>query len=96
VSKLYALEPNPGMIRLAEKQRHRTKLNVEFLDLPGERIPLTDGAVDTVVSCLGSRHREQILRFDNAQLGHDIVNILRRREQGLNSGDDGSTGSSIA
>jgi len=50
VSKLYALEPNPGMIRLAEKQRHRTKLNVEFLDLPGERIPLTDGAVDTVVS----------------------------------------------
>ena len=50
VSKLYALEPNPGMIRLAEKQRRRTKLNVEFLDLPGERIPLTDGAVDTVVS----------------------------------------------
>jgi len=50
VSKLYALEPNPGMIRLAERQRHRTKLNVEFLDLPGERIPLEDNAVDTVVS----------------------------------------------
>jgi ubiquinone/menaquinone biosynthesis C-methylase UbiE len=50
VSKLYALEPNPGMVRLAEKQRSRTKLNVEFLDLPGERIPLQDGAVDTVVS----------------------------------------------
>jgi ubiquinone/menaquinone biosynthesis C-methylase UbiE len=50
VSKLYALEPNPGMIRLAERQRHRTKLNVEFLPLPGERIPLEDDAVDTIVS----------------------------------------------
>jgi SAM-dependent methyltransferase len=50
VSKVYALEPNPGMIRLAERQRRRTKLEVEFLDLPGEHIPLGDGAVDTVVS----------------------------------------------
>jgi ubiquinone/menaquinone biosynthesis C-methylase UbiE len=50
VSKLYALEPNPGKIRLAERQRQRTKLNVEFLDFPGERIPLKDGAVDTAVS----------------------------------------------
>jgi 16S rRNA A1518/A1519 N6-dimethyltransferase RsmA/KsgA/DIM1 with predicted DNA glycosylase/AP lyase activity len=29
VSKLYALEPNAGMIRLAERQRHRTKLKVD-------------------------------------------------------------------
>lgn len=50
VSKLYALEPNPGMIHLAEKQRRKTKLNIEFLDLPGERIPLEDGTIDTVVS----------------------------------------------
>jgi ubiquinone/menaquinone biosynthesis C-methylase UbiE len=50
VSKLYALEPNPGMIRLAEKQQRRTKLNIEFIDLPGERIPLEDDSVDTVVS----------------------------------------------
>lgn len=50
VSKLYALEPNPGMIRLAERRRQRTKLNVEFIDLLGESIPLNDGAVDTVVS----------------------------------------------
>jgi SAM-dependent methyltransferase len=50
VSKLYALEPNPGMIRLAARQRYRTSLNVEFLDLPGEHIPLADNAVDTVVS----------------------------------------------
>jgi len=50
VSKVYALEPNPGMIRMAEQQRRRTELDVEFLDLPGERIPLGDGSVDTVVS----------------------------------------------
>ena len=50
VSKVYALEPNPGMIRMAEQQRRRTGLDVEFLDLPGERIPLGDGSVDTVVS----------------------------------------------
>jgi ubiquinone/menaquinone biosynthesis C-methylase UbiE len=50
VTKLYALEPNPGMVRLAEKLRRRTKLDVEFLDLQAERTPLEDGAVDTVVS----------------------------------------------
>jgi ubiquinone/menaquinone biosynthesis C-methylase UbiE len=50
VPKLYALEPNSGMIRLAEKRRQRTKLEIEFLGLPGEQIPLEDRAVDTVVS----------------------------------------------
>jgi len=50
VSKVYALEPNPGMIRLATQQRRRTKLDIEFLDLPGERIFLENGSVDTVVS----------------------------------------------
>src|SRR5262249_45681369 len=50
VSKLYALEPNPGMLRLADGQRRQIALDVEFLDLPGERIPLADGTVDTVVS----------------------------------------------
>lgn len=50
VTTLYALEPNPGMIRLANRQRRHTALQVEFLDLPGERIPLADGTVDTVVS----------------------------------------------
>jgi ubiquinone/menaquinone biosynthesis C-methylase UbiE len=50
VSKLYALEPNPGMVRLADQHRRRTTLDVEFLDLPGEHIPLEDDTVDTVVS----------------------------------------------
>jgi ubiquinone/menaquinone biosynthesis C-methylase UbiE len=50
VNKLYALEPNVGMIRLAQRQIHRTKLSVEFLGLPGERIPLEGETVDTVVT----------------------------------------------
>jgi len=50
VSKLYELEPNPGMIRMAEQQRKRTELNIEFVNLPRERLPLEDNTVDTVVS----------------------------------------------
>jgi ubiquinone/menaquinone biosynthesis C-methylase UbiE len=50
VTKLYALEPNPGMIRMAEQQRKRTELTIEFVDLPGEHLPLEDNTVDTVVS----------------------------------------------
>src|SRR5262245_9661849 len=50
VKKLYALEPNPGMVRLAQKQPQQTKLNIEYLDLKAERIPLEDGTIDAVVS----------------------------------------------
>ena len=31
VTQLYALEPNPGMIRLAERQRLKTKLASDYL-----------------------------------------------------------------
>ena len=50
VRKLYALEPNPGMTRLAERKQAGLKLDVEFLDCPGERIPLEGGSVDAIVS----------------------------------------------
>jgi ubiquinone/menaquinone biosynthesis C-methylase UbiE len=50
VDQLYALEPNPGMIRLAEKRRRQTELNIKFIDLPGERLPLDEDSIDTVVS----------------------------------------------
>jgi ubiquinone/menaquinone biosynthesis C-methylase UbiE len=50
VTKLYALEPNPNMIALAERERRRTNLDVEYLELPGERIPLEDRSMDSVVS----------------------------------------------
>jgi hypothetical protein len=48
VTKLYALEPNARMIVLAEPQRP-PDLSVEYVQLPGERIPLQDGSVDSVV-----------------------------------------------
>jgi len=50
VNKVFALEPNPGMLRRADEQRRRTNLHVEFIELPGERIPLADTSVDSVVS----------------------------------------------
>jgi ubiquinone/menaquinone biosynthesis C-methylase UbiE len=50
VSRLFALEPNQEMIRLASRQKHASALNVEFLDLPGERILMEDQSIDTVVS----------------------------------------------
>ncbi len=50
VKKVFALEPNPGMFRRADEQRRKTNLRVEFIDLPGERIPLPDASVDSVVS----------------------------------------------
>ena len=50
LGKLYALEPNSGMVQLAERERRRTGLDVEFLALSAERIPLPDASVDTVVS----------------------------------------------
>jgi ubiquinone/menaquinone biosynthesis C-methylase UbiE len=50
VSKVYALEPNPGMVERAESEGRRTKLDIEFLDLPGERIPLPEASIDAVVS----------------------------------------------
>jgi SAM-dependent methyltransferase len=50
VRKLYALEPNQGMVRLAEAQHRSAALDVEFLSLSGECIPLADASVDTAVS----------------------------------------------
>lgn len=49
VTKLYALEPNPGMRQLAER-RCPPELNIEYLDLPGEQVPLESASVDTAVS----------------------------------------------
>jgi methyltransferase family protein len=49
-TKIFALEPNPGMRRLAQRERARTPIDVTFLDLPGESLPLENSAVDTVLS----------------------------------------------
>ncbi len=49
VTKVWGLEPSAQMRRMAEGIAGEVDLEVEFLDLPGEEIPLDDGSVDTVL-----------------------------------------------
>lgn len=51
VRKIWALEPSEGMRRKAGKMLDETDVDfdIEFIDLPGERIPLQDASVDTVL-----------------------------------------------
>lgn len=49
VEMLYALEPSAGMRKLAAKRAQALGFPLEWLDLPGEQIPLADASVDTVV-----------------------------------------------
>lgn len=52
IHKFYALEPNPGMRWIAKRQQRHTKLDIEYLNLAGEHLPLDSNSVDTVVSTL--------------------------------------------
>ena len=49
VSKVWGLEPSTEMRVKAAKVAAKAAVPVSFLDLPGEEIPLDDGAVDTVL-----------------------------------------------
>ncbi|WP_375170045.1 class I SAM-dependent methyltransferase [Marinobacter sp.] len=49
VELVYGLEPSEGMRRKARPNLARSAINVEWLDLPGEQIPLPDQSVDTVL-----------------------------------------------
>ena len=49
VEKIWALEPSAGMRRKAAPLVEQSALNVTFIDLPGEQIPLEDCSVDTVL-----------------------------------------------
>ncbi len=49
VTKLWGLEPAPEMRQRAQKVARKLDIEVEFLDLPGEQIPLEDASVDTVL-----------------------------------------------
>jgi len=49
VRKIWGLEPSVGMRRLAEKNLEGMNLDLEFIDLPGEEIPLEANSVDTVL-----------------------------------------------
>jgi ubiquinone/menaquinone biosynthesis C-methylase UbiE len=49
VRKIWALEPSPGMRKKAQPVVDDSALDIEFIDLPGEQIPLDDNSVDTVL-----------------------------------------------
>lgn len=49
VTKLWALEPSAGMRRKAAPLVAESALEIEFIDLPGEQIPLEQHSVDTVL-----------------------------------------------
>lgn len=49
VRKIWGLEPSEGMRRKAEPLLEASALDVEFIDLPGEKIPLEANSVDTVL-----------------------------------------------
>lgn len=49
VHKIWGLEPSEGMRRKARHMVEASGLSVEFIDLPGESIPLEINSVDTVL-----------------------------------------------
>lgn len=49
VTHLWGLEPSVGMRKAAGKNVRLSGLEVEWLDLPSEQIPLEDATVDTVL-----------------------------------------------
>jgi ubiquinone/menaquinone biosynthesis C-methylase UbiE len=50
VHKLTAVDPNPGMHRLAQKRIKQTGIEVDQQVLSGERLPFEDGRFDCAVS----------------------------------------------
>ena len=49
VRRIFGLEPSAGMRRKAQPNVDASGLDVEFIDLPGEDIPLESNSVDTVL-----------------------------------------------
>lgn len=49
VRKIWGLEPSAGMRKLASRNLEGSSLDLEFIDLPGDEIPLDSSSVDTVL-----------------------------------------------
>ncbi|PKH03659.1 SAM-dependent methyltransferase [Psychromonas sp. MB-3u-54] len=49
VTKVWGLEPSSGMQKKAKKNLAKSPVQVEWLSLPGEKIPLEDNSVDSIV-----------------------------------------------
>lgn len=50
IERVWGLEPSAGMRPLGARAAARAGVEVEFIDLPGEEIPLEDAVVDTVLT----------------------------------------------
>jgi len=49
VTKVWGLDPSPEMTKMAQKAARSTPIDVEFIGLPSDEIPLEDNSVDTVL-----------------------------------------------
>ena len=49
VEKVWGLEPSVGMRKKARKRVEAAPFDLEWLDLPGEEVPLDNNSVDTIV-----------------------------------------------
>ena len=50
VAKLWGLEPSEELRSIARERAKEAGMDIEFLGVPGEQIPLDDASVDTVVT----------------------------------------------
>lgn len=49
VDMVWGLEPSEGMREKAQPNLKKSNINVEWLDLPGEEIPLDNNSADTII-----------------------------------------------
>lgn len=49
VTKVWGLDPSPEMREMAEKAATKVPFDVEFIELPGEEIPLQTNSIDSIV-----------------------------------------------
>lgn len=49
VTKVLGLDPSAGMTRIAAEAASNVPFDVDFLEVPGEEIPLDDSSVDTIL-----------------------------------------------
>jgi ubiquinone/menaquinone biosynthesis C-methylase UbiE len=72
VHKLTAVDPNPGMHRLAQKRINRVKIAVDQHVLGGERLPFEDSRFDCAVSTFTLCSIEDV-----AQALREVYRVLR-------------------
>lgn len=49
IEHVYALDPSPELLRMAQRTTEAARRPVHFIDATAEAIPMADGAVDTVL-----------------------------------------------